>query len=141
MSMSNPEPIFVDDALLCQAEQLCKVQLAKNPDNRAMLASLGKTYRKQGRLADARPLYERLTQLDPDDREAAYMHAILEGTDVPPAPPGIQPARFVLAKNFLPPSLHETLVPFVLANQHRLTPAKVGNNEYNPERRESLEVP
>jgi Rps23 Pro-64 3,4-dihydroxylase Tpa1-like proline 4-hydroxylase len=47
----------------------------------------------------------------------------------------------VLRKNFLPASFHQTLVPYVLANQDRLAPAKVGNNEYRPDTRESLEIP
>jgi Rps23 Pro-64 3,4-dihydroxylase Tpa1-like proline 4-hydroxylase len=141
MSMPNPEPIFVDDALLRQAEQLCKLRLTNDPDNRSLLSSLGKVYRKQGKLDDARAIYERLTRLDPEDRESAYMHAVLAGIDVPAPPPGIHPAPFVLLKNFLPSALHETLVPFVLANQDKLVPAKVGNNEYKPECRESLEIP
>jgi SM-20-related protein len=141
MTVPNPEPLLVDANLLRQAEQLCERQLAKNPENRPVLASLAKIYRKQGKLVEATGLYERLSRLDPDDREVAYMHAILAGTDVPPAPAGIHPAPFVLIKDFLPSSFYETLLPFALSVQDKLVPATVGNNEYKPDTRESLDLP
>src|SRR5947209_4592708 len=98
----NPEPLLVSDTLLEQAEQACQRRLAKDPDNRTALASLGKTYRKQGRLDDARNVYERLSRIDPDDRETAYLHAALAGVRPPRWPEGVRPAPFVLFKNFLP---------------------------------------
>src|SRR5947208_3381056 len=128
MKMTNPEPLFVDDALLRRAEQLCQLRLANDPDNRTLLASLAKIYRKQGKLTEATTLYRRLTVLDPDDGEAAYMCAVLAGTDVPAPPAGLHPAPFVLLKDFLPNSFHETLLPFALSVQDKLVPAKVGNN-------------
>jgi Rps23 Pro-64 3,4-dihydroxylase Tpa1-like proline 4-hydroxylase len=137
--MTNLEPLFVDDALLLQGEQLCTLRLAKDPDNRAFLASLGKIYRKQGKLAEATTVYARLTQLDAEDREAAYMHAVLAGTEVPLPPPGIHPAPFVLLKDYLPQSFHETLLPYAISIQDQLSPALVGNDEYRPQTRESLE--
>ncbi len=136
--MSNPEPFFVSDALLQQAERLCQQQLAGDPRNLAALTSLAQIFRKQGNLSEAAVIYEQLKELNPGDRDAEYTHAILAGTAVPPR---VRAAPFVLIRNFLPSAFHETLVPLVLASQEQLVPAKVGNNEYNPQRRESLEIP
>jgi Rps23 Pro-64 3,4-dihydroxylase Tpa1-like proline 4-hydroxylase len=136
----NPEPIYVDDSLLGKAEQLSQLRLAKDPDNPALLAALAKIYRKLGKLADATRLYERLNQLDPEDSQFAYTHAILATTEVPLPPPGIRASPFVLLSEFLPPAIHETLVPFVLANQDRMVVATVGQNQYRPEARQSLEI-
>src|SRR5207249_7880886 len=133
--MTNPEPLFVDDALLGQAEQLCTRRLANDPENRTVLASLAKLYRKQGRLTEATTLYGRFAVLDPGDAEAAYMHAVLAGTDVPVRPAGLQPAPFVLRKDFVPRSFHDSLLPFALSIQDKLVSAQVGNNEYRPEAR------
>jgi Rps23 Pro-64 3,4-dihydroxylase Tpa1-like proline 4-hydroxylase len=140
MSISNPEPIYVDDSLLGKAEQLSQLRLAKDPDNPALLVSLAKIYRKLGKLADATRLYGRLNQLDPADDESVYTHGILAATDVPHPPPGIRASPFVLLKEFLPSAIHETLVPFVLANQHNAVVATVGHNQYRPEARQSLEI-
>jgi len=140
---ANPEPLLVTDALLQKAEQLCKLRLAKDPDNRNALASLAQVYRKQGNLSEARALYKRLTVLNPEDQEAAYRHAILAGTEVPVLPAGIRPAPFVFLKDFLPRSFHEALLPFVLSVQEQLVPALVGagSGEYHPDTRESLDLP
>jgi Rps23 Pro-64 3,4-dihydroxylase Tpa1-like proline 4-hydroxylase len=136
----NFEPLFVSDSLLQQAEQLCKLRLAQDPDNGTALASLAQVYRKQGNLSAATTLYKRLSLLNPDDREAEYMHAILAGTEVPSLA-GMRPAPFVLLKDFLPKSFHETLLPFVLSVQENLVPALVGTGDYKPETRESLDLP
>jgi len=135
------EAFFVSDGLLQQAEQVCKRRLAQDPDNVGILASLGQNYRKQGNLAEAAIIYKRLTTLNPEDQVAAYVHAILAGTDVSVMPAGIRPAPFVLLKNFLPESFHETLLPFVLANQEKLVPARVASGAYKPDARESLDLP
>ena len=110
-------------------------------NNAQMLSALGRNLRKQGRLAEATTLYARLTQLLPEDREAPYMQAILAGTELPAPPEGIHPAPFVLLEGLFPPALHETLLIPGALQPGELVPAKVGNNEYKPECRESLEVP
>src|SRR5437016_4864628 len=132
--MPNHEPFFVSNHLLQQAEQMCKLRLAKDPDNPSAVAALAKVYRKEGKLDEALTLYKRLTVLKPEDREAEYMHAILAGIDVP-VRTGMRPAPFVFVKNFLPPSFHEHLVPFVLSIQEQMVPALVGNDLYNPDAR------
>jgi Rps23 Pro-64 3,4-dihydroxylase Tpa1-like proline 4-hydroxylase len=139
--LKNAEPLLVSSALLEQAEQMCRRRLASDPDNRPMLRSLAQTFRKQGKLAEALPLYERLRRLDPDDREADYLHAILSAGDVPVLPAGLRPAPFVLLKDFLPRQIHEHLLPFALTVQDMLVPARVSSGEYKPEVRESLDLP
>jgi SM-20-related protein len=137
---TNPEPLLVSNALLQQAQEVCRRRLANDPDNRVALASLAQLCRKQGNLSEATTLYQRLRILNPQDREVEYMHAILAGS---PAPPRLRPAPFVLLKGFLPQSFHETLVPFVLSVQDKLVPAKVGGGDgvYDPNCRESLDLP
>ncbi len=137
----NPEPLLVSDALLQQAEQVCKRRLANDPDSRTLLASLAEIHRKQGKLREAATVYKRLTHVNPEDREAEYMHAILNGTEAPTLPPGIRPSPFVLIKDFLPPAFHETLFPFALSVQEKLVPALVAGELYKPETRESLHLP
>jgi hypothetical protein len=138
---SNPEPLLVTDDLLAKAEQVCRRRLANDPDNRTVLASLAQTCRKQGKLSEATTLYQRLSHLDPEDRVAAYMHAVLAGGDVPEMPAGLRPAPFVLLKDFLPRSFHETLLPFVQSIREKLVPARVATGEYKPDTRESLDLP
>jgi Rps23 Pro-64 3,4-dihydroxylase Tpa1-like proline 4-hydroxylase len=138
--MPNHEPLFVSSRLLQLAEQMCKLRLTKDPDNPTAIASMAQVYRKKGNLGEALTLYKRLTLLNPEDREAAYMHAILAGTDVPVLA-GVRPAPFVILKDFLPSSFHENLLPFMLSVQEQLVPALVGNNEYHPDSRESLDLP
>lgn len=138
--MANFEPFLVSDALLQQAEQRFQSRLAQDPDNRVLLDSLGKLYRKQGRIPEAAAVYERLRALDPSSHETAYIHALLTGSEPPARLPGLQPAPFLLLKNFLPRAFHEILMPTALSVQDQLTPAMVGNEEYKPEVRESLEL-
>jgi hypothetical protein len=140
--VQNHEPLFVSSALLEQAEQVCRRRLAKDPENLTVLSSLAQIYRKQGNLSDALPIYQRLTELNPQDLEAQYTHAILAGTNVPTGLAGVRPAPFVFMKNFLPASFHESLLPFVLTVQEKLVPAMVGGvGHYNPDTRESLDLP
>lgn len=136
--LPNPEPLFVSDALLEQAERMCRRRLANDPNNRTVLASLAQICRKQGNLSEATTLYERLSLLEPQDEEAAYMHAILAGAGVPSC---FRPAPFVFLKDFLPSSFHDTLVPFVLSTQEKLVPALVGKGDYKPDLREAWTYP
>ncbi len=141
---SNPEPLLVSAALLEKAEAVCRRRLARDPDNRTALASLGQICRKQGNLAEATTLYERLSLLSPEDGEAQYVYAVLAGRDVPVLPAGVRPAPFVFLRDFLPRSFHETLLPFVLSVRDKLVPAMVvggEQGEYKPQTRESLDLP
>jgi tetratricopeptide (TPR) repeat protein len=139
--MSIHEQHIVFNTLLQQAEEMYRRRLAKDPHNEALLSSLAQIYRKQGNLTEAQTIYKQLTLLNPEDTEAAYMHAILAGTDVPVRPAGIRPAPFVLIKDFLPRSFHETLLPFMSSVQDKLVPALVVSGVYNPESRQSLDLP
>jgi hypothetical protein len=136
----NPEAAFVSDTLLEQAEQRGHTRLASDPDNPTVLESLAEVYRKQGKLREAAALYERLAVLKPEDPHLAYTHAVLSGQPWSDRPANIQASAFVLLDNFLPQSLHEKLMPFMLAAHERLTPAMVGDAQYNPQSRESLEL-
>jgi Rps23 Pro-64 3,4-dihydroxylase Tpa1-like proline 4-hydroxylase len=137
----NPEPLLVSSALLRHAEQRCRVRLAEDSDNPALLESLGEVLRKLGKLAEAAPLYARLARMKPEDERLQYVHALIAGLDPMPLPPsGLQPGPFVTVNDFLPASFHETLVPFTISMEGELTPAMVGNDQYAPDRRESLEL-
>src|SRR5262245_36518354 len=100
-TVPNPEPLFVANDLLQQAERACRQRLATDPESRSVLASLAQIVRKQGNLAEAATLYERLNALYPDDGESAYMRAVLAGNEIPAMPPGFRPAPFVLVSGFL----------------------------------------
>jgi Rps23 Pro-64 3,4-dihydroxylase Tpa1-like proline 4-hydroxylase len=137
----NPEPLLVADALLLGAEKRCRSRLVDAPDNPSLLESYGDVLRKLGKINEAAAAYQSLTQLKPDDQNARYRYALTAGLDpMPEPPPGMQPSPFVLLKNFLPESFHDTLVPFTLSVESQLTPATVGADQYNPNHRESLEL-
>src|SRR5207249_625152 len=108
----NNDPLFVDPALLRQAEQSCQLRLKSDPGNHAVLRSLAEIYRKQGKLEKAATAYGELFRLDSQDEEAGYLQAVLGGTEWPLAPTGLRAAPFVLLKNFLPPAFHDNLIPF-----------------------------
>jgi hypothetical protein len=137
--VSNLEPLLVDPQLLQQAEQLCQERLKSNPGNRALLCSLAEVYRKQGKLIDAAAVYDRLACLDPNDREAGYMHAVFGGPELPIGPKGIRAAPFVLFKNFLPPECHDALLPFALSVREQFVSARAGTLRPKAGARETLE--
>src|SRR5262245_41607938 len=103
----NNDRLMVDTRLLLQAEQVCKQRLVTDPGNCTVLRSLAEIYRKQGKLDDAAAAYGRLFHLDPQDREAGYMQALMAGREWPTAPTGIHAAPFVLLKDFLPRGFHD----------------------------------
>jgi Rps23 Pro-64 3,4-dihydroxylase Tpa1-like proline 4-hydroxylase len=138
---NNDDPLFVDPALLKQAEQLCKQRLKNDPDNRPVLRSLAEVYRKLGNLGEAAAAYDRLFQLDTQDQEAGYMQAVLGGKEWPLAPTGIRAAPFVLLKDFLAPEFHDSLLPFLASVRERFVPMLGGNKEYQPHHRQALEFP
>src|SRR5438105_1129092 len=104
--MDNYEPILVNPGLLDTAERLFRLRLTNDPDNRSILHALSQVYRKQGKLDEAAVTLERLLQLDPDDQQARYMHAILAGAELPDLS-GLHPAPFALFKDFLPTAFHD----------------------------------
>jgi Rps23 Pro-64 3,4-dihydroxylase Tpa1-like proline 4-hydroxylase len=136
---TNPDALFIDPALLQQAEQLCKQRLNNDPKNRAVLRSLAEVYRKLGNLTEAAAVYDGLFHLDPQDQEAGYMQAVLGGKEWPHAPKGIRAAPFVLLKDFLAPEFHDALLPFMVSVRERLVPILGGNKEYQPDSRQALE--
>jgi SM-20-related protein len=136
----NREPLFVDPALMQQAERVCKLRLAKDPENRAVLRSLAEVYRKQGNLTDAAAAYERLFQLDPGDQEAGYVHAVLAGRDWAAPPKGIRAAPFVLVKNFLPAEFHARLLPLFVSLRETFVPVLSMDHSYRPDIRQTLEL-
>ncbi len=122
-----------------QAELRCKQRLKNDPENRAVLRSLAEVYRKLGNLEEAGATYNRLFHLDPQDREAGYMQAVLGGKEWPIAPTGIRAAPFVLVKGFLPRELHDALLPFFISACERFISVKLGR--YAPDIRQTLEFP
>jgi tetratricopeptide (TPR) repeat protein len=129
--------------ILDQAASVLEQRVAVDAANREALDTLGEIYRKQGRLSDALDVYQRLFALAPDDGRAAYLCAVLGGKHPPEwtAPDGLQPAPFVLIRDFLPAAFHDSLLPRVLeAPGDAIVPSTVGNDEYNPDRRISFTV-
>ncbi len=137
------DSLFVDPALLQQAEQLCKQRLKNDPENRGALRSLAEVYRKLGRVAEAAAAFDRLFQLDPEDQEVGYMQALLAGKEWPGAPTGIRAAPFVLLNDFLPQEFHDSLLPFLIAVQEKFVPSLIANSggrrQYNPDVRDTLD--
>jgi Rps23 Pro-64 3,4-dihydroxylase Tpa1-like proline 4-hydroxylase len=137
----NNDALFVDPALLQQAEVRCKQRLENEPENRAALRSLAEVYRKLGNLPAAADLYDRLFRLDPADHEAGYLQAVLGGSDCPQPPIGIRAAPFVLLKDFLAREFHDALVPFMVSVRDKFVPMVGGNKEYQPNHRQALDFP
>jgi Rps23 Pro-64 3,4-dihydroxylase Tpa1-like proline 4-hydroxylase len=137
---TNLDPLITDTNLLRQAEQRCTRQLSADPENRAMLRSLAELYRKLANLEEAAALCGRLSRLDPNDQEAAYLHALLSGAPTPITPTGCRPTPFVWIKNFLPRDFHESLIPFAGSVREQFVPSRVGRHaEYKPDVRQTLE--
>jgi Rps23 Pro-64 3,4-dihydroxylase Tpa1-like proline 4-hydroxylase len=137
MAKTN-DPLFMDPVLLQQAEKMCKARLKNDPNNRAVLRSLAEVYRKLGHLEEAGATYARLFELDPEDREAGYLRAVLSGQEWPGMPSGVRPAPFVVLKDFLPADFHNTLIPFLVSVKERFVPVKTANGDYDPKIRETL---
>ena len=134
------EPVFIDPALLQQAEQRCRQRLVTDPENATVLRSLAEVCRKQGNLAEAASIYGRLFAANPADEDAGYLHAVLGGADTPISPTGLRPAPFVLLKNFLPKDFHDSLIPFATSQRDKFVSSRVGRHaEYKPDVRQTLE--
>ena len=110
-----------------QAEAALRRRLAADPANTDAMWKLAETHRRQGNFAAARSLYRRLRGRGPEPRQAAWLHAMLNGNGAPePAPGGIWPAPFVRMTNFLPPGECDRLLALGLAARERFVPAQVG---------------
>jgi hypothetical protein len=142
MIESYPTALYAS-GILDHAASVLEGRLSSSAPTPALFQTLGQIYRKQGRLTEAAAMFDRLTELAPDDRRAQSLSAILDGR-VPPAWPEsapLQPAPFVLLRDFLPPEFHDTLLPLVLAApEEDLILSTVGKDEYRPDLRISLTV-
>ena len=94
------DPFVSDPRLLQQAEQRRQHQLSMDPDSGPTLRALAEVYRKQGNLEQAAVLYERLVRLDPQDRDAGDLHALLRGRARPSAPDGVSSHSLCLVEGF-----------------------------------------
>lgn len=124
--------------LLEKAEVALQHKLARQPQNRRALQGLGLTYRKQGRLEQAKMIYQQLRQVAPDDPGVERMHTILQQQPPSTHMAGQQPAPFVLLSDFLPDTTYARLLPYALTEQQRFNKSKVGEGRYDPTYRESL---
>jgi Rps23 Pro-64 3,4-dihydroxylase Tpa1-like proline 4-hydroxylase len=142
--IENYAEALYSSGILGQAAAVLQRRLAADSDNVDVLAKLGEIYRKQGELEKAAEVFDRLCQLTPEDARARHLRALLHGT-VPPAwsvdNNTLQPAPFVLLRNFLPPDEHAAMLPAVLAAPDEdVFQSTVGKNQYNPEMRQSYTV-
>lgn len=137
-TQENDEPIFVNPVLLDSAEALFRKRLALQPDDKNSLLALVQVHRKQGKIAEAQQLLERLLHLEPKNEEAIYLYAVLSGAE----PPFVtRPAPFVFMKDFLDQDFHQSLLPYAISVQNEFVPATVGEGIYNPNHRVSLDLP
>ena len=124
-----------------QAEAALRRRLAADPHDTDTLWKLAEIHRRQGNFAAARSLYRRLRGRGSEPRQAAWLHAMLNGNGAPgPAPGGIRPAPFVRMTNFLAPGECDRLLALGLAARERLVPAGVGHGRVDPEVRVNLEA-
>ena len=142
--IENYAEALYSSGILSQAAAVLQRRLTEDDANVDALHKLGEIYRKQGELEQAARIYARLAQVAPDDPRARHMHAVFSG-QVPPAWPvdnsTLQPAPFVLLRNFLEPDLYDTLLPRVLeAPDEDVIQSTVGRNEYNPDVRQSFTI-
>lgn len=138
MNSTFAEAMF-DSGILDSAGAALEARVAADGADAGALSTLGQIYRKQGALDRAAEAYARLRLLCPRDGIAAWMDAVLHDRALPPPPGALRPAPFVIIRNALPPDLHASLLPFVLATKPEdFAPSLVGMNTYRPEFRTSL---
>jgi hypothetical protein len=140
---NRTDPLFVDPALLANAEAICTARLDNEPQNRSVWRSLLDIYRKRGKIAEAAKTCERLLQLDPKSREIEYLFGVLTGSMDDDVPHGTRPAPFVVERNFLPGDLHDALLSYLIEVQTQFVPALItsagGGQRYAPEYRDTLD--
>jgi Rps23 Pro-64 3,4-dihydroxylase Tpa1-like proline 4-hydroxylase len=140
--MDNQKHTFLDSLKLLEGvKQLCRQRLEKDAKNPALLRSLAEVCRKLGDLEEAAAVYDRLVQIDPHDAYVGYLSAVFGDNECSTAPKGTRAAPFVYRKNFLPPELHNALLPFVLSVQEQFVPMLGGNGAYQPESHQALQFP
>jgi hypothetical protein len=128
--------------ILNQAAAVLERRLSDDAHDVEALNTLGEIFRKQGRLSDAAGIYDRMAALATEDGRASRLRAIFNGSV--PSDAGedaLQPAPFVLLKDFLPRDLHRTILPLVLAApEEKIIASTVGRDEYKPDQRVSFTV-
>ena len=139
------EALLRPGGLQDQAEAALRRTLDADPHDTNALWKLAETHRRQGSFAAARSLYRRLRGRGPEPRQAAWLHAMLNGNGAPePAPGGIWPAPFVRMTNFLAPGECDRLLALGLAARERFVPAQVGETyaarRVDPDVRNTLEA-
>jgi Rps23 Pro-64 3,4-dihydroxylase Tpa1-like proline 4-hydroxylase len=151
-SASGPAPIPFEDlapaivmpgGLLARAEQVLRRAVQADPASSAALRNLATVSRCCGNLREAADASRRLAELQPDDLQARYLHAVLSGQEPPPGavPRGAWPAPFVRIEGFLAPAEHDALLKTAHEQQDCLEASRIGTgNQYNPQRRSSWVV-
>ena len=127
--IENYAEALYSSGILSQAAAVLQRRLREDDANVDALHKLGEIHRKQGDLEQAARVYARLTELAPTDLRARHMHAVLTGQVPPPWPADnatLQPAPFVLLRNFLEPEFYDTLLPRVLAEAGAWPPRPAG---------------
>jgi hypothetical protein len=87
---------------------LAELMLEQEGGDPGAVRGLAELCRQAGAIREARDLYARVTELEPDDERAQIMITVLDGSGAP-APPSdgsYRPTPFVRLFDFLPPDLH-----------------------------------
>ena len=105
--------------LIEQAGAALRRRLAANPDDAEALLRLADLLRGEGRLDAALDACRRVVELRPGHPKASWLCAVLDGAELPDAPPvpEVWPVPFVLVHNFLPPDEHVALLALMLAGR------------------------
>ena len=131
--------LMMPGGLLDRAEETLERSLATDPKNTAALRRLAIIRRCKGDLPGALQTYGRLVELQPDDVQALYLHAVLNSEEAPEVvSPGAAP--FVRIEQFLTPAEHDVVLETAHQQQSRLKISKIGGGDaqYDPEWRSSL---
>ena len=113
--------------LLDRAASALRQTLAANPQDLRTLLRLGDICRMQGRFAEAHGCYSRVSALQSGCRKAAWLSAMLNGDELPHAPPpGCWPVPFARIENFLTPAEHDQVLNLAIAKRSAFAPGKVG---------------
>ena len=119
------------DKLHGRAEAMLRRTLALDPDNARALLRMIDIHRRRGDLAAALQLCRRLVRLDPGDRMARWLSAVLGGGKVlEQRPPRFCPAPFVRIPDFLTPAEGKRLLTSALAKRERFVAATTGIGEH-----------
>src|SRR6266498_1893637 len=135
--------LFASDGILDRAAAALQQTVASHPHNSQAWQRLGQVCRATGNLNGAREAYRRWLDLQPEQREAAYMLTILAGKNLPAAVPATDyvPCPFVRVERFLLQEEHDHLLELAYVHHDKLAPATVGEGTYNPQVRSSRVLP